>query len=187
MGTVAIIYRPPDSRKRTCGAVVAVGGLDATTNSRSQRPYPRAYPPLGLPSAPPQAVIASEARQSRRPQPTALCPRPSRPGGRSPRQRDCRVAIAPRNDSWWRCERTPPVITSAPHLSLRAKRGNLDDRNRRRSALGPPPAPAAVRPGIGIAASLSLLAMTVGGVASIFPCHCDAPGQNPAPRRAGNE
>ena len=50
------------------------------------------------------------------------------------------------------------ATTSVSHLSLRAQRGNLDDRNARRSA--PRPAPAAVRSGIGIAASLTLLAMT---------------------------
>ncbi len=81
-----------------------------------------------------RSVIASEAWQSRRPQLTAARPRP---GGRSPRHGDCRVASAPRNDRWegsasplslrapcphCRCGRlAPTVIASAlPALSLRA-------------------------------------------------------------------
>ncbi len=80
----------------------------------------------------------------------------SRPSGRPPRHRDCRVAIAPRNDScchcgpflFCHCERSAAIWLTATH-----------------GRSPPSPAPAAVRPHIGIAASRSLLAMTVAVIA----------------------
>ncbi len=54
------------------------------------------------------------------------------PSGRSPRQRDCRVAIAPRNDSWGGASPASfPVIASLLLLPLRAQHGNPDDCNGR--------------------------------------------------------
>ncbi len=127
---------------------------------------------LGGPSV---SVIASEARQSRRPQRAALRPPAPSRGGRSPGRRDCH-GLRPRNDRLGRslgmavvvvCDwaALPCLLLGAhPYLSLRAKRGNLVDLSARRSALRRP-APEVVRPGVEIATAFGL-ARTVKGGAS---------------------
>ncbi len=78
---------------------MAVEGTRAPAHSiiTGARPFHHCRrPPIPSLQTPTHSVIASEARQSGRPQRAAVRPRP---GGRPPKQRDCRVAVAPRNDS----------------------------------------------------------------------------------------